>query len=165
MGEGATKQGELISFEASRVLRIRGHAPGSLLGRDARGPLVDYPGNPHGPLAARTTVPLGPLPAKGQSHSQGVLLVFEHERSDRPVIVGLLEPREAPPPESPALPLAEARVDGRRVVLEAEDEIVLKCGEASITLRRNGRVVIRGAYVETRARGVNRVKGGTVAIN
>ena len=60
---------------------------------------------------------------------------------------------------------AEATLDGKRVVLEAADEIVLRCGEASITLRRNGRVVIRGTHVESRSRGVNRIKGGAVQIN
>jgi len=59
----------------------------------------------------------------------------------------------------------EARLDGKRIVLEAHDEIVLRCGEASITLRRDGRLVVRGAYVETRASGVNRIKGGAVKIN
>ena len=34
-----------------------------------------------------------------------------------------------------------------------------------MTLRANGKVVIRGAYVETRARGTNRIKGGSVQIN
>ncbi|MET0341179.1 MAG: hypothetical protein ABW252_09260 [Polyangiales bacterium] len=59
----------------------------------------------------------------------------------------------------------EVVVDGRRVVLEAADEIVLRCGRASIVLRRNGRVQIKGAYVETSSEGVNRIKGGTVQIN
>ncbi|HEX6244789.1 MAG TPA: hypothetical protein VFZ61_27910 [Polyangiales bacterium] len=67
-------------------------------------------------------------------------------------------------PAQPEAPL-EALVDGKRVVIDAADEIVLRCGKASITLRRNGRVVIRGTYVETRAEGVNRVKGGSVQIN
>lgn len=62
-------------------------------------------------------------------------------------------------------PALDMRVDGRRVEIEAADEIVLRCGQASIVLRRNGRVVIRGTYVETRSRGVNRVKGGSVEIN
>jgi hypothetical protein len=56
-------------------------------------------------------------------------------------------------------------VDGRRVTVSGKDEIVLKCGEASITLRRNGRIVIKGTYVETRAAGTNRIKGGSVQIN
>jgi hypothetical protein len=93
-------------------------------------------------------------------------------------------PASSPPPSAPGAGPAIARsasaptrvevggpsapdalVDGKRVVIEAADEIVLRCGKASITLRRNGRVVIRGVYVETRAEGVNRVKGGSVQIN
>jgi hypothetical protein len=62
-------------------------------------------------------------------------------------------------------PVLEAMVDGRRVVLQADEEVVLRCGESSITLKRNGRVVIKGAYVETASRGVNRIKGGSVKIN
>jgi hypothetical protein len=76
--------------------------------------------------------------------------------SGPPVVLGILRPLDD---------TLEARVDGRRVELDARDEIVLRCGEASITLRRNGRVVIRGVHVETRAAGVNRIKGGSVAIN
>ena len=61
--------------------------------------------------------------------------------------------------------VAAQDVDGRRVKVTAQDEIVLQCGSASVTLRRNGRVVIRGAYVETHAEGTNRIKGGQVQIN
>lgn len=86
-----------------------------------------------------------------------VLLVFEQERSDQPVIFGPLH-------RTPRKPV-EALVNGKRVVLDAQDEVVLRCGDASITLRRYGRIVIRGTYVETRAQGVNRIRGGSVQIN
>ncbi len=59
----------------------------------------------------------------------------------------------------------EVVVDGKRTQIEGSDEIVLRCGKASITLRSNGRLIIRGAYVETRASGTNRIKGGSVLIN
>jgi hypothetical protein len=59
----------------------------------------------------------------------------------------------------------DLRVDGRRVELEGHDEVVLRCGLSSITLRRNGRVVIQGTQIETSARGANRIKGGSVEIN
>lgn len=59
----------------------------------------------------------------------------------------------------------EADIDGRRVRIVARDEIVLECGEASITLRRNGRITIKGTYVETCSEGTNRIKGGQVRIN
>jgi len=63
-------------------------------------------------------------------------------------------------------PLAiEVDVDGRRVRLLAKDEIVLECGKASITLRRNGRIAIRGTYVETSSEGTNRIKGSQVRVN
>jgi hypothetical protein len=91
---------------------------------------------------------------------QQAVVVFEHGDRTRPIIVGLIEPLA---PTDAAL--VEADVDGRRVRLTAEDEIVLQCGSASITLRRNGRVVIRGAYVESHSQGTNRIKGGQVQIN
>ena len=59
----------------------------------------------------------------------------------------------------------EARVDGKRVVVEGEHEVVLRCGESSITLRRDGKVILRGAYIETTAKGLNRIRGGSVKIN
>lgn len=58
-----------------------------------------------------------------------------------------------------------ARIDGKRVVITGEEEVELRCGEASITLSKSGKLVIRGASVETRARGTNRIKGGSVQIN
>lgn len=56
-------------------------------------------------------------------------------------------------------------LDGKRVVLEGQEEVVLKCGEASITLTRNGKVVIRGKYLLSRSSGVNRILGGSVQVN
>lgn len=142
-----------------------GATVGTLLVWDARhGPLVDYPGNPTGqPVLARALEQVEP----GVAANVEVLLTFADGDLGRPIVVGVLRPRSsAPDGELPSRDVpVEALVDGRRVVLEAKDEIVLRCGEASITLRRNGRVVIRGAYVETAAKGVNRVKGGSVKIN
>ena len=79
----------------------------------------------------------------------------------------MLAPRTAAQPGEAraATKKVEARLDGERVILEGHQEITLKCGEASITLRRDGKIVVRGAYVETHARGVNRIKGGAVKIN
>jgi hypothetical protein len=59
----------------------------------------------------------------------------------------------------------ETRVQRKRITLEGHDEVVLRCGEASVTLRRNGRLVLRGTYVESRSKGTNRIKGGSVLIN
>jgi hypothetical protein len=59
----------------------------------------------------------------------------------------------------------EATIDGSRMRVGARDEVVIACGKASITLRRNGRVIIRGTHVETNSTGTNRIKGGHVRVN
>jgi hypothetical protein len=132
---------------------------------------VDYAGNARGPLPARTTLPFTAESIEEALQSaRGVLLVFENGDPALPIIVGLIQSAPSPfvellsaarPPERPL----EAQLDGERVVLNAEHEIVLQCGAASLTLRKDGRVLIRGAYVETHSRGVNRIKGGSVKIN
>ncbi len=101
---------------------------------------------------------------------QHVVVVFEGGDRTKPIVIGLIAPiaPEAPvaqteEPQQP--PVIEADVDGKRVRVTAQDEIVLQCGGASITLRRNGRVVVRGTYVETHSDGTNRIKGGQVQIN
>ena len=50
-------------------------------------------------------------------------------------------------------------------MLRAEREIVLECGDASITLTRAGKVLIRGHYILSRASGYNRIKGAAIDIN
>jgi hypothetical protein len=42
---------------------------------------------------------------------------------------------------------------------------VLRCGEASITLTKAGKILIRGTYVLSRSSGVNMVKGATIHLN
>jgi hypothetical protein len=146
---------------------------GRLVGHNEQGRLlVDFPGNAFGPLRARTTVVLAPEELQRAVKEQhAVLLLFEEGDPGRPIVVGLLREQlphaaEAPGAQpGPTTGPIEVEADGRRVEVEAADELVLRCGQASIVLRRNGRVVIRGTYVETRSKGVNRIKGGSVLIN
>lgn len=135
---------------------------GTLVGWDDKGPLVDFDGNRQGPLRARVSGTAQPVrsvaaPANGQE----IVLLVDPRPGRPPILLGVLRPLGT----DAAATDIEARVDGRRVEIEGRDEIILRCGEASITLRRNGRVVIHGVQVETRAKGVNRIKGGSVAIN
>ncbi len=84
--------------------------------------------------------------------------MFERGDPHRPIIMGLLQPPSA-------RPAVQAETDGEKLVFSADKEIVLRCGEASITLTRAGKVLIRGAYLLSRSSGVNRIKGGSVQIN
>ncbi|HEV2949619.1 MAG TPA: DUF6484 domain-containing protein [Gemmataceae bacterium] len=127
---------------------------------DAGNPLVDFPKNPSECLLpARSTVPLKPT-----DRGREVALLFAGDDVWQPLIIGLLQPAKgAPTPES--RPALAAEIDGERLVLTAKQEIVLQCGQASLTLTRAGKVLIRGAYVLSRSSGVNRIKGGSVQIN
>ncbi|MCB9881266.1 MAG: hypothetical protein H6834_05700 [Planctomycetes bacterium] len=53
----------------------------------------------------------------------------------------------------------------RKVRIEATGELDLRCGEASLSMRRNGKIVLRGVEIVSRASRANKVKGGTVRIN
>lgn len=122
-----------------------------------QGAVVDFPGNTAGPVRARLLVGVEVAALKTAADTrQPVALMFEGGDPSLPLIVGLVQP--------PATS-KEVRVDGKRVVLSGEDEVELRCGEASIVLKRDGKLVIHGAYVETRAKGTNRIKGGSVQIN
>lgn len=152
---------------------ILGSKVGHVVGIDAEGRLlVDFEGNPVGPVPVRTTLPLDAEARQvAMASRQQAVLLFENGDPRLPLLMGLLQPASATPHLDALLSIParseplETTVDGRRVVLEGRDEIVLRCGQSSITLRRNGQVLIRGVQVETRATGLNRVKGGNVQIN
>jgi hypothetical protein len=123
-------------------------------------PLVVYPvaGADH-VLPARSTIKLSHA-ARGAS----VLVVHENGEPDKPIIIGIVEanPRMG---DAPAPAVLQAEIDGERHVIRAEREIVLQCGDASITLTRAGKVIIRGHDILSRSTGCNRIKGATVDIN
>jgi hypothetical protein len=143
---------------------------GTICGYDPeRGLLVDFPQNPTpGPLAARWTMPLDTQTLeRAVREQQQAVLLFEEGSALRPIVTGLLQPLTALPPTQVQFsePLKEARLDGKRLTFEAAEEIVLRCGQASLILRKNGAVQIKGAYVLTQSSGVNRIRGGSVQIN
>jgi len=88
-------------------------------------------------------------------------LMFEGGDPSRPIVMG----RMAMPDAQEKPPRIEAEVDNRRVEIEAQEQLVLRCGESSITLTRAGKIIIRGKYVLSQSAGVNRIQGGSVEIN
>ncbi len=62
-------------------------------------------------------------------------------------------------------PMETIRVDGKRILIEGQEEIVLTCGDSSITLTKAGKILIRGKYLVSRSSGVNRILGGSVQVN
>ncbi|MCR6478558.1 DUF6484 domain-containing protein [Variovorax sp. ZS18.2.2] len=123
-------------------------------------PLVLFTGQPSGAaVRARTVVDL-----HGAHIGHQVTLVFEAGDATRPIVTGVLR-------EAQGWPLAdlpgqvEVSQDGRRMVVGAREQLVMRCGKASITLTKAGKILIRGAYVASVSSGVNRIKGGSVQLN
>lgn len=120
------------------------------------GPLVDFPGNPgDNPILARAAGVL-----RQEEVGREVALLFERADPTKPVLVGVIAV-----PHSRGLSSVVVHRDAERIELVADREIVLRCGSASITLTRAGKILIRGAYVSSRSSGVNTIKGGSVHIN
>ncbi len=51
------------------------------------------------------------------------------------------------------------------LTLEAKSCLTLKCGDGSITLRQDGKILIKGKNLVSLAMETNRIKGGSVSIN
>ena len=109
----------------------------------------------------------------GQSTSQDaqligkkVLMVLENGDPTLPIIIGLISD-VLPRPLSPIHGNIEDgfELNGKRMSFEGREEVVLRCGKASITLRADGQVVVKGTRLMSRASETNKVRGATVLIN
>lgn len=53
----------------------------------------------------------------------------------------------------------------REIKFNAAEKIELRCGKSSLSMDKDGKVVIKGSQLTSRASGLNRVKGAAVKIN
>ncbi len=129
---------------------------GRIVAVDAeQGPWVATPLEAAGHASpARATCAIGPADVDREA-----VVVFEAGDPARPIILGLLQPRDH---QREAI---EVEVAGRRITVAAAEELVLRCGAASITLTAAGKVLIRGTYVLSRSQGANHLKGASIEIN
>jgi hypothetical protein len=122
--------------------------------------ILRYPGQPGlAAVRARTSISL-----RGADIGRQVVLLFEHGDAARPIVIGLMRGGENwPLEEKPGH--VEVDADGQRMLVSAREELVLRCGKASITLTKAGKVIIQGSSILSRALGSNRIKGGSVQLN
>jgi hypothetical protein len=131
---------------------------------------VDYPGCEKGPVQARVVASHWLPETHPKDQGASVLLVFENHDLSLPIIVGKVEDKilVSKKEKTALLPIRRpknALIDGVTVTLDAYDEIQLRCGKSSITLTKNGKVVVKGIEVVSRGTRVNKIKGGAVQIN
>jgi hypothetical protein len=117
----------------------------------------------HWPVLSFTILSISPRPAKnwnGRLENAGNLglelaagdavLLSRHAEDAPPVVIGRIGRYGRP---------------AARVTLEAGQTLSLKCGDASVDLRADGKVMVRGDDVLVHAKGTNRIRAGSVAIN
>lgn len=142
------------ALAAPIVARLSGF---DLLEQPLLGDLSTSPGQI---LSARTTVPL-----RRSMVGRSVVVLLEGGDPMLPIIVGLLESNSCAETHAGPPSGVSVEADGEVHHLTAEREIVLRCGDASITLTRAGKVIIQGKYVVSRSTGYNKIKGAAIDIN
>lgn len=134
--------------------RIEGVIIGIFLGFDDVSPLVVFPGN-----ASEVAVPARSLvDLSSDMIGAEVALLFQNGDVALPLIVGrVIDPRKGASPQ--------VFRDGERVRIVGNERVELRCGKSSITMHKDGRIVIRGTYVTSHASATNRIRGASVNLN
>lgn len=144
---------DLVTVYTEKTAKIEGVVVGRITGFLSSGePLVDFTMNHTGrPVQSRTTVGLliGHI-------GREVALMFEGGDARKPIIIGLMHM-----PEKGVEPVEEDQT----TVISSEKDILIRCGEASIHLKQDGKIIIKGKDILSRARRNHDIKGGMINLN
>jgi hypothetical protein len=97
----------------------------------------------------------GPLP---QLYLGTPVLCIVHEHKG--YVLGVVQPYVSAQDERP-----EQNQAPQELNLRAEQSIELTCGQSSLSMDKEGKIVLRGADITTRAHGANKIKGASVRLN
>ena len=145
-------------------------------------PLIAFDEQTKGlPVEALTTVAID-----ASSIGKDVAISFAQNQGGMPIVMGVIrrllddvitqqQPGQVVEPSvNPEVDLSSAIdstnkpeiiVDGNKIELSAPEEITLRCGKASITLNKNGKILLKGEHVLNRMAGAFKVKSGSVHLN
>lgn len=143
----------LVTAYTEKAAKIEGVVVGRITGFHSGGdPLVDYTMNHTGrPLVARTTMGLD------KCHiGRDAAVMFEGGDSRKPIIMGLMHISQQN---------VETVEDDKTTEISSEKEILIRCGEASIHLKKDGKIIIKGKDILSRARRNHDIKGGMINLN
>jgi len=173
----------MITNEQERSHLAQGLLIGKVIALSENGnPLIAFDEETKGvPVEALTTVALDV-----SSVGKDVAVSFAQNQGGMPIVMGVIrrllddvitqqQPEQVVAPSvSPEINLTsaidrtnkpEVIVDGNKIELSAPEEITLRCGKASITLNKNGKILIKGEHVLNRMAGAFKVKSGSVHLN
>jgi hypothetical protein len=132
-GEPRSKLGDAKPIAPEKMAGV---VIGDLIGikDEGRTPLVLYPGQSSlAAIAAKTVIDL-----HGYHVGRHVVLMFEGAEPAKPIVMGILHDGQGwPLGEQPGY--VEIAADGERLIISARDQVVLRCGKASLTLTKAGK--------------------------
>ena len=142
------------SLVGTQVLR------GTLLDVSADGILRVRPDNdPTGVIACDALASAGPL-----RPGATVLYAMPTTPQQRGCVLGAIGPYRPTSSQSNE-DNPQLIADKTTIELTADTKLVLKCGEGSISIGQDGTIIIKGARILSRSKGVNKIKGASVQIN
>ncbi|WP_204985400.1 MULTISPECIES: DUF6484 domain-containing protein [Mesorhizobium] len=155
--KGVSKMNNRPDFSRAGSSLSNGLVIGTFIGRNQSGdPIVSVPEG----IESRLVTARAATILEASDFGADVVVMFEGGDPDRAIVLGrLLHPTPVTAGD------VAATVDGERLELCAEREIVLRCGKASITLTRTGKIILRGTYILSRSSGPNKIKGGSIQLN
>ena len=83
----------------------------------------------------------------------------------RPLIMGIIQTPTFV--ESNKLKVSEVSVkrNGKKVLIQADDELVLQCGKSCIVMTAEGTLYIRALYIDSHDHATQRLRGGSILVN
>lgn len=133
-------------------------------------PIVKFSGAPKEGILARVTAQSEEFGPSGQLINRSVVILLQDSDPEKPIIIGVIRDTiaEQIPDTNPAtqeLPFHSVSVNGKSLMLEGKEEIVLRCGAGSITMKANGQIIVKGTKLLSRATQSNKVRSSSVFIN
>jgi hypothetical protein len=113
--------------------------------------LVDYPQNSLGPLQARTII-------EHLRVGDEVLLGFAGGDPTLPIVLGHVYDHVRARPRT-------LHLKADKILLEAQEQLLLQCGQGTLETLRDGKVRLRGKDILSRASRTNKIQGASVRIN
>ena len=130
--------------------------------------LVRIPGAGLEPRAAKVSGSM--LRSRDHLPGKEVLIVFENGDPALPIACDTVHGRLSPSVEeaqsaTESLKPEEVVIDGERIIFDAKKEIVLRCGDSTLTLTADGKIVVRGSDLLSRSSGPVRIRGAYLLLN
>jgi len=104
-------------------------------------------------------------PALRLAPGDAVLVWLPSDESELGVVLGRVGPSHTTLREGVRAADESAEEIPDTLVLEAKEQLTLRVGDGSITLRADGKIQIKGKDLVSHAQRLNRIKGGAVSIN